>query len=231
MLSAQALKSVFSQLGMANGSLYLLARVLSRISGNRIRLIRYLLVAQPVPDAAAMNGRSASGSSIREVKEDDPVVSQFPRPPQVIAKRFADGATCLVAEIKGRFAGFIWLAHGGYDEDEVRCRYEFTRPEISVWDYDVYVEPKFRLGRTFMRLWDAANSQLAMRGIVWSFSRISAFNSGSLAVHGRMGACRLFSATFLCLGPIQITLAGAWPIVHIGLSNKTAPTLKLPPPR
>lgn len=231
MLGAQALKSAFSQLGAANGSLYLLARVLSRISGNRIRLIRYLLMAQPVPDAAATNNRLTSSSSIREVKADDPVVAQFPRPSHVIAKRFADGATCLVAEIKGRFAGFIWLAHGGYDEDEVRCRYEFTRPEISVWDYDVYVEPQFRLGRTFMRLWDAANSKLAARGIAWSFSRISTFNPNSLAVHRRMGACRLFSATFLSLGPIQITFAGARPIVYIGLSNKAMPTLKLPPPR
>lgn len=224
-------KTTLTQLGAANGLLYLLAVALARISRNRIRIHRYYLVAQPVPQDSAPMCRPTNKNPIRQVCADDPIVASFPRPRQVITKRFADGAICLVAKIKERFAGFIWLAYGGYDEDEVRCRYEFAKPEQSVWDFDVYVEPEFRLGRTFSRLWDEANRQLAEKGVQWSYSRISAFNPNSLAVHGRMGAHKLFSATFLRLGPIQVTFAGAWPFAHLGLTNKARPTLTLPLPR
>jgi hypothetical protein len=41
--------TTLTQLGAANGLLYLLAVALGRISGHRIRLYRYLLVGQPVP--------------------------------------------------------------------------------------------------------------------------------------------------------------------------------------
>ena len=174
--------------------------------------------------------RPTERNPVREAKVNDPIVARFPRPRQVIAKRFADGTTCLVAEAKERFAGFLWLAHGGYDEDEVRCRYEFASPEQSVWDFDVYVEPEFRIGRTFSRLWDEANRRLAAQGVRWSYSRISAFNPHSLSVHGRMGARKLFSATFLCIGQVQITLAGNAPYLHFGLSNTSRPQLILSPP-
>ena len=221
--------TTLTQLGAANGLLYLLAVALGRISGHRIRLYRYLLVGQPVPPDSTPMCRPTAKNPIREVKVSDPIVAQFPRPPQVIAKRFADGATCLVAEARERFAGFLWLAHGGYDEDEVRCRYEFAVPEQSVWDFDVYVEPEFRIGRTFSRLWDEANRRLAAQGVRWSYSRISAFNPNSLSVHGRMGARKLFSATFLCIGQVQITVARTKPYLHLGLSKNSRPKLTLSP--
>lgn len=224
-----SVKTTLTQLGVANGLLYLLAIALARVSANRIRLYRYLLVAQPIPHDSVPMCRPAAKNPIREVTADDPLVARFPRPPQVIAKRFADGATCLVAEAKERFAGFLWLAHDGYDEDEVRCRYEFAHPEQSVWDFDVYVEPEFRIGRTFSRLWDEANRRLAAQGVRWSYSRISAFNPNSLSVHGRMGAHKLFSATFLCIGQIQITLAGNSPYLHFSLSDSSRPKLTLTP--
>ena len=217
------------QLGVVNGLLYLLDRALRALSGDRARVIRYLLVAQPVPADQGEGLRPSAASPVREIVSTDPAVQYFPRPPAVIAHRFETGATCYVAEVRGRFAGFLWLAFGGYDEDEVRCRYEFAEPETSVWDYDVYVEPDFRLGRTFGRLWEAANRNLAASGIRWSFSRISAFNAGSLAAHRRMGMRTLFTATFICLGPLQLALVGAAPFVHLGWSAASRPVLRLRP--
>jgi len=222
-----SLREVFRQLGISNGILYLVHRALHSVSGGRARLVRYYLVAQPVPSVQKNKARPSSVSSVREVMSSDAVVEHFPRPPAVVSQRFASDSVCYVAEVRGRFAGFLWLAFGGYDEDEVRCRYEFHDPAKSVWDYDVYVEPQFRLGRTFVRLWEAANQRLSDDGVQWSFSRISAFNAGSLAAHRRMGMDILFSVNFLCLGPVQLTVAATRPFLHLGWSEKSRPVFSL----
>ena len=56
-----------------------------------------------------------------------------------------------------QFAGFLWLQIPRYVEDEVRCVYEMEPAGAAAWDYDVYVEPDFRFGKAFVRLWDAAH--------------------------------------------------------------------------
>lgn len=219
------------QLGPVNALLYLIDRALCSISCERARLFRYLLVAQPVPAKPGEGLRPSVVSPVREVASNDPIVAHFPRPPEVIAQRFENGARCYAAEVRERFAGYLWLSFDGYDEDEVRCRYEFTVPEVSAWDFDVYVVPEFRMGRTFVRLWDTANRELAAWGVHWSFSRISAFNPGSMAAHRRMGMYRLFAATFLCLGPVQLALLGVAPYVHLGWSPESKPVVRLRAPR
>lgn len=223
------IRNVYRDFGSVEGTLYLAANALGRISGGRARIIRYHLVAQPVPQTPNGLLRANGKSAVRHVAKDDPVVAAFPRPPEVIARRFASGATCLVAEVGGRFAGFLWLAHNAYEEDEVRCRYELLPPELCAWDYDVYVEPDFRIGRTFSRLWDAANAHLAERGVRWSLSRISAFNATSLAVHQRLGIRRMSSATFVVLGRWQISLLGQKPTIHVS-GGPRRPILRLSPP-
>lgn len=221
----------FTQLGWIEAIHYFVARAVSRISRRRVRIVRYHLVAQPVPGDAAAACRPSAKNPVEFVDADDPIVAEFPRPPSVIAKRFADGGKCLVAHAGERFAGYLWLAHGHYDEDMVRCRYAFAAPEISAWDYDVYVAPDFRVGRTFARLWDTANEHLRAEGVRWSFSRIEAVNPQSLNAHRRLGVRKLFSATFICIGPLQLTVAGNAPYLHLSLSDRARPTLRLKPPR
>jgi hypothetical protein len=218
----------FDELGGVDASLYYVDRLLSGLSGGRARLIRYYLVAQPIHPAPAC--RPSAKQAVALLDPADPLVASFPRPPEVIAKRFTDGAKCFLARSGEVFAGFLWLAENAYDEDEVRCRYELTDPALCVWDYDVHVEPAYRIGRTFARLWDAANAHLAARGVRWSVSRISAFNPGSLAAHGRLGIRTLSSATFLCLGPLQLSVLGAAPYLHASMSEASRPTLRLAAP-
>lgn len=229
-MSAATLKRNIAELGLLNGLLYLTGRAMQKISGGRLGIIRYLLVAQPVPPSPGKL-RSSPSAVVRRVEADDPIVQAFPRPVAVIQKRFADGAICFVAESAGRFAGFLWLARNAYDEDEVRCRYELAAPTLCAWDYDVYVEPEFRIGRTFARLWQAANQHLADEGVRWSISRISSFNPTSLAAHGRLGIQTQFSATFVCVGPVQITFAGVAPYLHLSFGPGRQPTFRISLPR
>ena len=225
------LGDTLSTLGWANGWLYFLARMLQKLSTGKVYIIRYIFVAQPVPDVSRQGSHDQPSRGVRQVDVNDPIVRDFPRPAPVIARRFGAGATCFVAESRDRFSGFLWFQRNAYEEDEVRCRYELYPPERCVWDYDVYVEPEFRMGRTFSRLWQAGNAHLAEEKIEWSMSRISAFNSNSLAAHRRMGIRAITTATFVVIGPLQISLLGRSPYIHLGVSARTRPILKLYPPK
>jgi hypothetical protein len=224
------LKDSIQQLGIANGLLYLLGRFLQIISHGHWRLIRYYIVAQPIPSPAAPSCRPSPSSSVQRVTPDDPICTAFPRPKEVIAQRFANGHTCLVAKVKGQFAGFLWVAHSHYEEDEVRCRFELANPAESVWDFDVHVEPEYRMGRTLARLWDAANVALEKEGKRWSFSRISAFNANSLAAHGRMSLHRIETLTFVCFGSMQLTFRSKWPLIHVCQPGQGHPSVSLKTP-
>lgn len=218
-------------LGWINGSLYLAHRAVSALSGERVRIVRYYLVAQPVPELITSNLRNSTTIKVAFINQDDPLTASFPRPAHVIAKRFADKDLCIAASAGERFIGFLWIARERYAEDEVRCLYHLDDPQRSAWDYDVYVEPDYRTGRTFARLWAAANQHLSTNGVKWSFSRISAFNPGSLQAHSRLGISMLFSATFLCLGRLQLMAAGKPPYLSVSLSMRSAPKLRLKAPQ
>lgn len=219
-----AIKRTIRELGKLDALLYYLSEIALRGSGKQARLIRYCLVAQPVIETRRVP-RPDPNTEIRRIFPGDPLIHAFPRPQDVIAMRFTRGDICLGATVKGRFAGFLWLAFGAYDEDEVRCKYVIVRPDLS-WDYDVHVEPEFRMGRSFLRLWDAANALLHARGVRWSISRISAFNPASLNSHARLGTRLLGKATFIVLGPLQIAFTGRY-FPHFSFNNLSAPSVQL----
>lgn len=223
-------RTVLSQMGWGNGMLYLAGRTLEKVSAGRARLIRYHFVAQPVPEKPESRCRPSAKQVVRLADSSDPIKAQFPRPAHVIEHRFRTGSSCFVAQSGDTFQGFLWLARRAYDEDEVRCRYELAQPQRCVWDYDVHVEPAFRSGRTFARLWDAANAHLAPDGIRWSLSRISAFNPASLAAHARLGVRPLHSGTFLCAGRFQLAILSTAPFLHLSFSELSRPVIRLEPP-
>lgn len=188
-------------------ALYVLHRVIQRLSGGRASIVPYVLVAQPVGNPALADVKPDASTVVRRITPDDPVVASFPRPAEVNAQRFADGSECYVAWVKGQFAGHIWIARGRYVEDEVRCVYEIVDAATCVWDYDVYVEPRLRLGRTLGRLWRAVDDDLAARGVRWSFSRINRFNAASMRAHQRMGATHAGWLAALSIGGWQLSFA------------------------
>jgi hypothetical protein len=203
----QALVAEHSGRGVA--ALYGVHRVLQQLSGGRAAIVPYVLVAQPVGNPALADVKPDLNTEVRRIAPDDPVIASFPRPAEVNAQRFATGSECYVAWVKGQFAGHIWIARDRYVEDEVRCVYEIENAATCVWDYDVYVEPRVRLGRTMARLWRAVDDDLAARGVKWSFSRINRFNAASLRAHQRLEAIVVGQACFLVLGGFQWRLSGS----------------------
>jgi hypothetical protein len=230
MSSLRSIAETIRRLGLVDGSLWATARVVSKASGNRFRLYRYYFVAQPVAARALAPSRGSSAVTLRWTEPGDPLIAQFPRPREVIAERYRMGAVCLTAEKAGKFVGFIWLKEHAYFEDEVRCHYVLEPAGICAWDFDVYIEPGYRFGRAFVRLWDGANVWLRERGCQWCLSRISAFNPESMAAHDRLGTRRMGSATFLRLGSLQVAFLDRAPFLHIGWRSEQAPTLRLAAP-
>lgn len=221
---------LWRDLGRLDGTLYLLDRLLGGISSGRMRVLRYAIVAQPVGRASATALRPDARTCIERLPAGHELAASFPRPPAVIAQRYRDGADCIGATVGGDFAGFIWWQRGRYEEDEVRCSYVLDDPARCVWDFDVYVEPRFRLGRTLARLWAAVDGELAADGVAWSFSRISTFNQASLAAHARMGTVERCRVLFVRIGRLQLSLLPGSPRLHVSISDRRRPTLRLAAP-
>ena len=216
-------------LGWGNGMLYVLARALATATGGTCRLIKYHFVVQPVPPRPLDALPRASKTRIYQVTPADDIISRFPRPAEVIARRFADGAACFVAENAGNLVGFIWIRLDRYDEDEVRCAYLLEPAGALAWDFDAYVAPEFRMSRAFVQIWEAANEFLRRQGYRWTASRISAFNAASVASHRRFGAEFLHTAVFFVVGPAQLALLSLRPYVHFGVTPGSRPVVTLRP--
>lgn len=185
-------------------ALYLLDRLTRRLSGGRLGVCVYWICAQPVAPKAFLPAHRGRNIEVREVDARSPDLARLPRGSDVLRGRFAQGGRCLAAFVGERFAGFAWFNLDGYREDEVRCDFRWTPVRDCAWDYDIYVEPDFRGGLVFARLWDEMNSRYRDLGVRWSLSRISVFKPESLASHGRLGLKRLGRASFLQLGSWQI---------------------------
>jgi len=215
-------------LGVGNTALYLVDRLLVTASGGRARLYKYHLVAQPLNASGVAPLRADAKLLIEEAHPGHALSGHFPRPAEVIRQRFEQGARCLVARSGDTFAGYLWWRNGHYEEDEVRCQFVLAEPNCSVWDFDVYVEPRYRLGRTMARLWDEATRRWYAKGARWSFSRISGFNASSMASHARLGLRPVGSAVFIVIGRWQLSMFSMQPFVHIGLAGHPVLRLHVP---
>ena len=224
------IKESVTSLGLANGLLLALARSLDVATRGRCRLFKYYFVAQPVPTGATATFSRSAQTRIFMASPGEGIIKRLPRPPEVIARRFADGSICFIAARAETLVGFLWIKRESYREDEVRCLYVLQPAAQLAWDFDAYVDPQFRMTRAFAQLWEAANAFLREQGCRWSISRISAFNAASLAAHKRLGTVHLHTGIFLVAGPVQLAALSCYPYLHLGLSVSQCPQLVLRAP-
>jgi hypothetical protein len=192
------------RLGVIDAALLVTARTLGFLTRGRAQLEKYYFLAQLVPRAPDRAFR-AGGIAVAEVFADDPRLVEFERPMDELARRFANSSRCFAAWHGETLAGFLWFTEQRYDEDEVRCTFRIHPLDRAVWDFDVHIVPRFRLGRTFALLWESAFAAMRERDVRWSISRVSAFKAESIRAHQRLGARCTGSAVFLLLGSLQFT--------------------------
>jgi len=188
--------------------------------------MKYYLVAQPVPPESPK--RRPHKLKIVEVSQADYDYSWFPRPPEFIDARYDQGALCFVAFSDGQPTACLWLIQGGFFEDTIRAQFSPQPTECTAWDFDVFIHPEYRLGRTFMHLWEHAFDWMRAREIRWTMSRINAFNLSSVHSHRRLGARFLHHVTFWHWGKLQLSLSDASPRIQIGMTNIPEFTIHAP---
>jgi len=224
------LPALIRELGWIDGALYALDQMVMAAIGRRF-LIRYYIVAQPIPERPPAATKRGASIEVREFGAAAPELAGLPLTPEVIRSRFAQNSVCFGAFRDSRIVGCLWLCLGTYLEDEVRCRFEPAPNDRAVWDYDVYVHPDHRLGVAFARLWEAAGEYLRGRGYGWSVSRISAFNPKSLASHFRLGAIPCGSLTVLCTSRAQLSLSTFAPRLHLQFGTRSIPHYRISVPQ
>lgn len=216
----------FQDLGFSTGMLYLAQRTLARLPLG-LNVVKYHLVAQPVPKPPKR--RRPHSLVIRQVSAGEYQDHWFPRPRPAIKARFDQNAICFVAFRDEQVLACLWLKAGGdFREDTVRCRFRPEPVEHTAWDFDVFVHPEHRLGRTFMHLWEHAFDWMREHEIHWTMSRIDAFNLSSINSHKRLGARIIDSIVFWTWGSWQLSVSSQAP--RFVLSRSAVPTFRIDAP-
>lgn len=225
----QKVASAVRAFGLFDGVLYCVDRALESRGGG-MRIYSYILVAQPVPEAAP-GGSLMAHVSVRKLERGNPVLGEFPLDDEVLDLRFGQGAVCLGVWRKETLLGCFWMHDGTFLEDEVRCRFSPAPAEMTAWDFDVYLKPEHRLGRGFIQLWQGAFGVMRDMGVRWSVSRISGFNERSRASHQALGARRLARALFFKGKRRQLMISSVRPYLHFSRTPETMPELvvRVPP--
>lgn len=216
----------FNELGLMPGLVYLADRLVSQLFGRRA-FYYYSIVSQPVVEPRLRPGKDQKSQLCESWDDIAEYAVQLGTQALMFRDRFNRGYKCVVLACRGELLAYAWLALSGYQEDEVRCFFLPAPTSDTGWDFDVYVCPNHRGTLTFARLWDAINRCYAEQGRHCSVSRISRFNATSLQSHRSLGARRVADTLFVVLGPVQIMLASVWPFVHLSLSDRSWPTLRI----
>jgi len=181
-------------------------RILNRIeaaSAGAIAVRAYAIVLQPVAARALLAPSSRPGIEVRSAAESG-VLELIPnRPRAELKRRMQNGDVGFIAVDKTAYAGHLWISRKDFDETEAHCRFELPRSTNIAWDYDLHIDPRYRMGRAFTRLWDAAFAYLRSIGATATLSRIALANSQSLSSHRALHA-REIGRTFF------IRLFGLW---------------------
>lgn len=219
------MRRTWNELGGSSALLYWLHRAMSLVTGDRIKIEKFLLVAQPVTPRAGLPPGRGADIEVREVLAGTPIEKCFPRTSSTIALRFRQGTHCLVATRGDTFVGYHWLASGPCREGTLRTEFRTHPPQTTAWNFDLYVAPEYRRGLAFMRLWDASHDWLRRQGMHWVFSRISAYNVSSLRAHLRMGAVTLGWLIYFRIGPCQVSVCSMAPHLHVSFSERSMPVI------
>jgi hypothetical protein len=214
------------ELGAWSALLYGLHRLFVRLP-LPIAVYSYRLVAQPLAAQPRLPARRAARFTSRFLQPGDPALKQLPSDRAVLKRRFTQGAECLGLFRGEALVGTLWFTVGPYLEDEVRCRFIPLPAGRCSWDFDVYVDPRQRMTGAFAALWDAADAELAGRGVAASLSRISAFNPASLRGHERLGAVTVGRADFLRVGPLQVMRTRGRPWLDVSWGAGSVPDLRV----
>jgi GNAT superfamily N-acetyltransferase len=104
---------------------------------------------------------------------------------ETVRKRFENKYECVLAEIKGKLAGIIWVRFG--DNYRTNCEYRFKPEKKYAWIFDAFVSPEFRLRGVFQNLIIVIQEYAYQRSYKGLCGEIHYENKNSLNSHLRLG--------------------------------------------
>lgn len=221
MTRLRGIRADIREMGLSGWLIYATDRALGRLFRGRAGLHVLRFYVQPVQTQALTAKRSGDSFTVGTIGRDLVPEAAFDRPPGVIAERFDDGGICIAALKQDELAGFMWLQRGVLRERIVRCRLHALPLEHVEWDYDFYIQPRYRLGRLFARLWDAAAADLRERGVSATLSWVHLHNRASANAHARLGSKPIGWAMFLVAFEHQLMITSMRPKVDYSLPGRT----------
>ena len=222
------LASPFRDFGLVAGTLYVIDRVLRRISP-RLGLQVYEFMVQPIGGARLLPAGLSKNLVAQEIIEGDAAIDRMPALAHIKEQRFRQGARCLGVYRRGQLLGYSWYVRDRYHEDEARCTYELADREASIFDFDFYVLPEHRMGIAFLGVWHGMNELLAPQGVRYTFSRMTRFNLASRRAHARLGARRVGSAVFVQAWGAELMVSSIAPWIGITWRPSQRVALRLRP--
>ncbi|GGD75311.1 hypothetical protein [Lacimicrobium alkaliphilum] len=212
------LKNTYQEFGFLVATAYLSHLVLTRLGGSSgLYIYHFYEQALERPEAQRING-----FTFEWLDRYSDFLIVLPRPEEKLKDRFNGSTRCLLGKKNGELASCAWFACGVFDEDEVNYRIRLGPQQV--WDFDVYVIPKYRLGRLFLYTWQRASNDLRTEGYQSTLSRISAYNRTSVTTHEKLGAKCLSTAIFLKIWSFQITVATRIPYLALSIGERGKPT-------
>jgi len=188
-----------------SGSVYLLDQAMQRVLPNS-GIFFYDWMVQPITDKRLLPEKRASKYTHEIIKTDHALFKEMPIQPEIIQDRLKQQAECVALFKDGVLVGFIWFTFGTYIEDEVRLNFLLEPKDQSVFDFNLYIFPKYRLGHVFAATWDVANRYLYDRGFRYSYSRITHLKRNSISSHSKLGAYKVGASLTLKLGGLELTV-------------------------
>ena len=206
---------LFKELGAITGIWYVLDKLLRAITKSGF-VRRYYIVAQPINVDSIGAKKPPSNILLKTLtNECHDIIDQMPRDNTLLHQRLSEGSFCFYTTKEAKLSGMLWFRKHVYYEDEVSCVYKLSPSDSVVWDFDVFIDKKYRIGVLFYKLWNEAMARLLADDIKYTISRISAFNVNSLRSHQRLGESVMGVVTFVVIKNHQITLFGRWPFILI----------------
>lgn len=207
------LRSDIRLMGLAGYVSYTLDRILQKSSNGKIKFLALRFYLQPVPANNLVATRENDPVRVAPIRSDTLDPDSFGRPTDAIVERFASGSLCIAATRNEELLGFMWIQQGVLRERLVRCLMQAEPCSRVAWDYDFFIQPRYRLGRLFGRLWDAASSSLRDLGVDATVSWIRVENRASEQAHMKLGARRIGWAAFLSFFERQLMVSSFKPFV------------------
>jgi len=219
--------SPFKDFGFGAGTLYVIDRLLRRLSP-RLGLYVYEFMVQPIGGKPLLPPGLSRNLTFAEIGRGHPDLALMPAREDIKVLRFEQGARCIGTYRKGQLLGYSWYCTDRYEEDEVRCTYELADRAASIFDFDLFVMPQHRLGVGFVGVWHGVNETLAPRGVRYTFSRLTRFNLASRRAHAHLGWKRVGVGVFLQAWRLECMVASLAPYVAVtwGPRQRVALTLR-----